>query len=330
MIRTATEADYDVVRELYEELLVQMDGEPEWSRNTWEDEREAVEKELRDGNVLLLEDGGEAVAMAVLMLDSSAAGTVDALHVREHARRRGHGKALLAEAARRFREQGRTHVYLEVYEANAPARSLYERLGFRVVELGLATGIDALEAALASGEKGASFGSVHVQTDDAGAVERAVAQFLPRMGKTDGTIVTGPRSGWVAVYDELCDREPKHLRRLARELSDRMGAVVLALGVEEGAVVRFVLLERGSVMDEYLSVQEYYGPLPPGEVVALAANPRVVARLTGADAEAVRAAALHGRTPSELQPATELLAALAHAIGVEGGEVGYVHVVGAH
>lgn len=330
MIRTATEADHDVVRELYEELLVQMEGEPEWLRNTWEDEREYVEKALGDGRVLLLEEDGDAVAFAMLEFDSSQTGIVDALHVRERARRRGYAKQLLAEAGRRIRDAGRSHVYLDVYEANAPARSLYERLGFRVVELGLATEVDALESAIASDEKGASFGSVHVQTDDAGAVERAVAQFLPRMGKTGGTIVSEPRNGWVAVYDELCDREPKLLRRLARELSDRMGAVVLALGVEEGAVVRFVLLERGSVMDEYLSVQEYYGALPPGEVVALAANPRVVARLTGADAEVLRAAALHGKTPSELPAATELLASIAHATGIEGGEVGYVHVAGAH
>jgi hypothetical protein len=127
----------------------------------------------------------------------------------------------------------------------------------------------------------------------------------------------------VAVYDEVCDRDPAQLQRLARELSDRRGAVVLALGVEEGAVVRFVLLERGRVMDEYLSVQEYYGPLPPGDVVALGANPRLVARLTGADPERVRAAAKHGRIPEDLPPAPELLADLARAIGIEGGEHGY-------
>ena len=330
MIRTATEADHDVVRELYEELLVQMEGEPEWLRNTWADEREYVEKELADGRVLLLEEEGEPVAFAMLEFDSSQTGVVDALHVRERARRRGYAKQLLAEATRRIREAGRTHVYLDVYEANAPARALYDKLGFKTVERGLATDVESLEARLAGGEKGASFGSVHVQTDDAGAVERAVGQFLPRMGRTGGTVVTGPRSGWVAVYDELCDREPKFLRRLARELSDRMGAVVLSLGVEEGAVVRFVLLERGTVMDEYLSVQEYYGPLPPGEVVALAANPRVVARLTGANAEAVRAASLHAKNPGDLPPAPELLAGIAHAMGIEGGEVGYMHVAGAH
>ena len=44
-------------------------------------------------------------------------------------------------------------------------------------------------------------------------------------------------------------------------------------------------------MDEYLSVPEYYGPLPPGEVIGLGANPRLMARLTGADPERVRAIA---------------------------------------
>ena len=37
-----------------------------------------------------------------------------------------------------------------------------------------------------------------------------------------------------------------------------------------------ILFERGSIVDEYLSVPEFYGPLPPGDVVGLAANPRVV------------------------------------------------------
>ncbi len=130
---------------------------------------------------------------------------------------------------------------------------------------------------------GRSYGSIHVQTDDLAAVERAVHQLVPRLpGRSQGSTVSPPRGGWIAVYDDVCDRDPSMLRRLAKELSDRLG-VVLALGVEHEEVVRFVLLEGGRVVDEYLSVPEHYGPLPPGDVIALAANPRVVARLTGAD-----------------------------------------------
>ena len=58
-----------------------------------------------------------------------------------------------------------------------------------------------------------------------------------------------------------------------------------------------ILFERGRIVDEYLSVPEFYGPLPPGDVVGLAANPTVVSRLTGAEPDAVRRVAHHGSVP---------------------------------
>ena len=42
------------------------------------------------------------------------------------------------------------------------------------------------------------------------------------------------------------------------------------------------------MVDEYLSVPTYYGELAKGDELALAANPTLVARLTGADREDVR------------------------------------------
>jgi hypothetical protein len=135
--------------------------------------------------------------------------------------------------------------------------------------------------------------------------------------------VTPPRSGWIAVYDDVCDRDPSMLRRLAAELAERTGAVVLSLGVEHEQVVRFVLFEAGRVVDEYLSVPEHYGALPPGDVIALAANPRVVARLTGADPAAVRAVARTALLPEELPPPDQLLAELAAAIGIEDAGHGW-------
>jgi hypothetical protein len=113
------------------------------------------------------------------------------------------------------------------------------------------------------------------------------------------------------------------LRRLARELSDRMGAVVVALGLEEGSVVRYVLLERGRVVDEYVSLPEYHGPLPPGDVVAFAANPTAVARLTGADAARVRAVARTAATARDLPRPPDLLSELAATLGLRGGDHGY-------
>jgi hypothetical protein len=228
--------------------------------------------------------------------------------------------ALLRELAGWFQERGAESVHVIVEAEDAPD---WEALGFTETRRELAAPLDTLERQVERVSE-PSFGSIHVQSDDLANVERAVREYVPRLpGRSRGYRVAPPRNGWIAVYDELCDRDPQMLRRLARELSDRLGAVVLAIGVEEGAVVRFVLYQRGRVMDEYLSIQEFYGPIPPGEVVALAANPTVVGRLTGADPAAVRAAAVHGAAPAELPPPTETIAALGRAMGIEGVEHGY-------
>jgi hypothetical protein len=197
------------------------------------------------------------------------------------------------------------------------------RAGFTELARLLEAPVGALEEHLGA-RRQPSFGSIHVQSDDVEAVLRAVRQFVPRLpGGSRGSVVLAPRDGWTSAYDELCDREPEMLRRLAREISDRMGAFVVAMGLEEGRVVRYIALERGRVVDEYLSVPEYYGPLPPGEVIGLGANPRLMARMTGADAEAVRALARTGRSPEEVTPAPELLAELGRLFGVPQAAHGY-------
>jgi hypothetical protein len=87
--------------------------------------------------------------------------------------------------------------------------------------------------------------------------------------------------------------------------------------------VRYLLFDRGRLLDEYLSIQEYYGPLPSGEVMALGANPTLVERLTGADRRAIRAAAVHGTSPDALAPPAETVAALAAAMRIEGADHGF-------
>jgi hypothetical protein len=218
------------------------------------------------------------------------------------------------------RAAGRDTVRVEVDAEAAPA---WARAGFAEEARILWASVEALEGRL-SGTGGRSFGSAHVQTDDLDAVVRAVRQFVPRLpGSSKGSVVTAPRNGWTAVYDELCDRDPEMLRRLARELSDRMGAVVLLLGVEDDQVVRFVLFERGRLMDEYLSVPQYHGELPPGDVMSLSANPTVVARLTGADPAEVRDVIRTAERTEDLPPAHELIGEVAAILGVEGAGHGY-------
>ena len=225
-------------------------------------------------------------------------------------------RRLLSEA----RERGDETVVVEAAPSVADA---WLRAGFRERARTLEASIEALEHRVGSHDA-PSFGSVHVQTDDLDGVVRAVRQYVPRMpGSSKGSVVVPPRNGWVTVYDELSDREPEMLRRLARELSDRMGAVVLLLGVEQGAVVRFVLFERGRIMDEYLSVPDFHGELPPGDVIALHANPTVLARLTGADPADVRRVIRTGNAPEELPAAPELVREVAGVLGVEGAEHGY-------
>jgi hypothetical protein len=234
----------------------------------------------------------------------------------------------LREALPSLRDSGESEATVRVHEGDDRRLAALARLGFVVRERVLVVGVDVLAQALDRRPRGASYGSIHVQTDDVPDVERGVRRFVPLLpGGSEGSVVTQPRHGWVGVYDELADRDPAALRRLARELSDRLGLPTIAFGVEEGAVARFLLYDRGRLLDEYLSVQEYYGPLPSGEVMALGANATLIARMTGASREAVRAAAVHARTPDELPSPSEIVTALAGAMGIEGAEHGYPEAV---
>lgn len=322
-IRQASAADLGVLRELLLEFEVEV-PEPPHRRGSLDRELEEIPEYLESGLALLAESDGGPVGYALARLEPPRICYLSDVYVRPGMRRGGLAKALLAGVVAWARERGAEYMTLEVLSTNLDARAVYRRLGFGEESLNLVCPLGELEPRLEPGARGDSFGSIHVQTDDADAVARAVAAFVPRLpGGSRGSAVAAPRNGWTAVYDELCDREPAMLRRLALELSDRMGAVVLVLGVEEGEVVRFILFERGSVVDEYLSVPEYHGPLPPGDVIALGANPTVLARLTGADPARVRETARTAATPAELPPAGELIASLAELLGVGGAAHGY-------
>jgi ribosomal protein S18 acetylase RimI-like enzyme len=322
-IRQITEADREAVHDLWRAFLDEID-EPEIWRDTWEQAWSEIEGYIAREVALVAEENGVLLGYALAKLDRPRVGYQSDLYVVPDARRRGLAKRLLAACSSALAERGAEFLSLNVDVRNDLARTVYRRLGFREESLDLIVELGALGSRLAGADRGASFGSIHVQSDDLAAVERAVRQFVPRLpGGSKGSVVSPPRDGWIAIHDELCDREPRMLRRLARELSDRMGAVVLALGVESGEVVHYDLMERGRVVDEYLSVPEYHGPRPPGEVVSLAANPRLLARLTGGDPERIRAVAQTATSPSELPPASDMLAALAETLGLAGGAYGY-------
>ena len=70
------------------------------------------------------------------------------------------------------------------------------------------------------------------------------------------------------------------------------------------------------MVDEYLSVPTYYGPLPKGDELALEANPTLVARLTGADRDDVRRVARTARVAGRAA-AGELYEQIAALMGLE-------------
>jgi ribosomal protein S18 acetylase RimI-like enzyme len=314
-IRHASADDRDTLRSLWEAWQSELPDAPAWADTSWETNEPELDRALDANALFLAEDEGGPVGFVSSWLENHT-GRIGDLYVLPRGRGAGTGRALVAAVVEHLRARGATHLFVS---SNLDALDFYERLGFREESRTLVLPLEVREVA-----DGRSYGSIHVQTDDVAGVERAVRQFVPRLpGGSRGSIVAPPRNGWITVYDDVGDRDPAMLRRLASELAQRTGAVVISIGVEHGQVVRFVLFEAGRVVDEYLSVPEYYGPLPSGEVIALAANPRVVARLTGADPATVRAVAQTALSPAELPAPDELLAGLVGAIGLEGATHGW-------
>jgi ribosomal protein S18 acetylase RimI-like enzyme len=322
-VRRAGPEDFQAIAEMWREFDHEIPPPIHEGPADQEKELAEVAEILAAEVAFLAEQDGSPVGFALARRRTEALATLTDLYVRQDARRSGVATELMRDVLDAVAALGVEHLDLEVMASNAVARSLYARWGFRDEVIVMTQSVADLGTRLGR-QDAASFGSIHVQSDDLSAVDQAVRQFVPRLpGGSRGSIVAPPRDGWIAVYDDVCDRSPEMLRRLARELSDRTGAVVLLLGVERDELVRMILFERGSVVDEYLSVPEFYGPLPPGDVVGLAANPTVVSRLTGADPEAVRHVARTASAPADLPPARELLASLADALGVEGSAHGW-------
>ena len=303
-------------RETLRALWVEFAGTPPpWAEGGETEAFAELDRALADGTAALAEEGGEPVGFAAAVRRSARVAELTELYVRPQARRAGVGTALVRAV---LAAVGAEHVRVAVGVDNEPGRALYKRLGFQPEQL-----ILRLDTAPLERDAGATFGSVHVQTDDQGVVERAVARFVPRVSASRATVVSPARNGWVAVYDEIADRDPAELRQLGRELSNVTGTVVIAVGVEGEQVVRYLAFDHGRIVDEYVSVPEYHGPLPPGDVVGLRANPTVMARLTGADPGALRRVARTAASPGELPPAPELVAELAHVLGFEGADLDF-------
>lgn len=305
MIRAATSDDLALVRELWAAFNEEIPDEP-WREDDLAEDLEWLEQAVKEEIVLLADEDGLAVARR----KGESLGFLEVVYVRPEARRGGLAAELVREVATRLQAAGAEMLELEVLASNAEARAIYEHWGFKAVELTLGAPLAQLEQRLAPAD-GPTFGFVHVQTDDVEKVKRDAVKML----RSEPDVEVG--GGWVRVRSDATDGDPARLKALAKELSYTSGGVVLSLGVERGAVVRYDLFDRGSDVDEYLSVPEYYGALPPGDAYALGANATVVARLTGADPKRVREVARTATSPSDLPPAQELYEQLAAVMGLQ-------------
>ena len=283
-VRPATHGDFDTVKRFFD------DGADEVWRRPFA-RLPFARKDFESLLAFVAEADGEAVGCAFGTTKANRTAHLNYVYVAPVRRRQGIARALLRAFVHAVRADGVEHITLDVDTTNDAGRAAWRELGFSEYARRLVTGVGELEERLDRDARNDSFASLHVQTDDERAVESAVRKYVPRLGRSAGTLVAPPRNGWTAVYDERCDRDPRALRRLASELSNATGAVVLTLALEAGNIVRYALVDRGQAVDEYASVPEFHRPLPPGDVVALAANPTVVARLTGADPAEIRAVA---------------------------------------
>jgi ribosomal protein S18 acetylase RimI-like enzyme len=309
-VRGATEADEAVLRELWEEFEREVPLEVE-DPETWESEWKDTLDDIKTGGVFLAEDADSVVAVARIEATERGRAHIQLVHVRERGRRQGIAKALLQECAKHAKQQGARYVSLDVVTSNERAIAVWNRLGFGVYAQFMAVPVDRLEQRLQSRPVGEERATTHVQTDDELSVERAIAQFIPRL---ESTRVTASDS-WIRVVDPILDHDRDAHGRFAKELSERLGAVTIALA-QEREVVRFRLYERGRMVDEYLSVPTYYGELSKGDELALEANPTLVSRLTGADRDEVRRLIRTAASPSDLPP--DLYEQIAALMGLDG------------
>jgi ribosomal protein S18 acetylase RimI-like enzyme len=305
VIRPATADDLQLVRELWQAFNTEIPDEP-WREDDLAEDLDWLEQAISDEIVLLADEDGLAVARR----RGERLGFLEVVYVRPGARRGGIAAQLVREVAKLLRERGAEVLELEVLASNAEARAIYDGWGLKPVELTLGAPLKQLEQRLAPAD-GPTFGFVHVQTDDVEKVKRDAVKLLRLEPDVE---VEG---NWVRVRSDTTDADPDRLKSLAKELSYTTGGVTLSLGVQRGAVVRYDLFDRGADVDEYLSIPEYFAPLPPGDAYALGANATVVGRLTGADPRRVREVARTAASPGELPPAQELYEQIATVMGVQ-------------
>ena len=264
-IRKATKADLDAIRALWEAMEDEIGG-PEWVRETWEEEHVDVERRLAGLGDLPRRGRRQAGRPARARLrEPEDRARPERLR---RTRRPDAGESQRRSWRRRPRRRASTATRTSS-STSSPRTTAPSRCTSGSASASTRSGSPSRSTSSTSASAGSraeeSMGRVSTcrRTTRRWSSTRWRSS-CPASGAPRAPTVSAPRNGWIEVDDELCGRDPKSLRRLGQELSYRTGGVVLTLGVEEGEVVRYVLLERGSIADEYASLPEYYGAAAAG------------------------------------------------------------------
>ena len=108
------------------EAVGELRGSPPEHRASHRARLEAMGLILR---AVAVEEQGRVVATGLTMIEGESAGLFDIV-TREDARRRGHGRAVVASLLDLAWELGARNAYLQVQDDNASARRLYREFGF--------------------------------------------------------------------------------------------------------------------------------------------------------------------------------------------------------
>jgi ankyrin repeat protein len=104
---------------------------------------------------------------------------------------------------------------------------------------------------------GVSFTNYQIRTRSVSQCAKAVAQVV-----SSRAVVTDQKNGWITLYDEASDAQDiKEIRRVAKSLSAKTAAPVLALLVHDSDVVHYLLYNRGRLTDQFDSHPGYFGPV---------------------------------------------------------------------
>jgi ribosomal protein S18 acetylase RimI-like enzyme len=149
-VRRATEADRATLYGLWDEWVERETSIPSWVEDAREGTRAGIDTAVRLGSAVIAEERGDVLGFACGAMQGLRIGDLTELYVRPDARRRGIAGELVRAVLAALRERGAVFVTGGVGPDNAPARSFYEKAGFRTVELRLVADIDTLERLVAA------------------------------------------------------------------------------------------------------------------------------------------------------------------------------------